>query len=826
MAKPVISIDPIITRRLSIAGIVALLFCLSWQTDSLRQAYRFSETKTDYYNLLTEGFIRGSTAMHVAVDPGMLSPDPEVRRVSPSLLDANLYQGKYYLYYGVVPALSFFTPYRLLTGHNLAPELAVLIGVLMGYFIVNRIWKSVRTRYFPKLGSSCEFAVQLLLGLSTATPFLITRSSFYEVPIAAGYACIMWSCLACYQALHYRPHYAIIALGTSSLALGLAVGCRPNYILVLPALLVVAYIIIKRRHAWVSRPSKARIILVAILPATIIGAGLAFYNFARFGNPIEFGFNYGINSFFDSGATLMSWHFILPNLQWIYFTPPQLSPYFPYVSPVAGSFRPPGYFGNEAFHGQFFSLILLIWILLGIASSRRAKTNIRKIVFIIFLAWIGLSSLQFMSLLTIRGNRYVVDFQAAFMLLGAITVGWTWSAIKFHQIVSVIWRLGLIAITAISSLFNVLGSIQQFDQFSNTRPVTFKKLARFFDPLAYKLANELIEKPHGPIKFQAVFSPKKIASTEPLIIAGLSEYTDSIYATQHPDNNIEIIMDHHGYGGPRSKLIPIEIGRSYNFEVDLGAFYPPQHHHFFDSYDAYSSSVIKSIVEVKIDGQIILDKQVKSYDAPLNSISIGLNNTTNNPYSRNFSGKINNIVYSQNIHTSNKAKLQDSDGILELQIQFNPSTLGTNQPIITTGITGAGNLLFARIKSNNEIQIGLDAWGYGGPLSDSIKLNTAESHIIKLFIGPIISPRLWEDHVDKSDITQKLKQEIQIWIDGQIAFKTIVQYHEDSLNQLNVGSNHQGFSTAVPLFSGKIDIRPISLEAKKAFIKKILISPQ
>ena len=763
--------------------------------------------------------------MHVAVDPGMLSPDPEVRRHSPSLLDANFYHGKYYLYYGVVPAVLFFTPYRLLTGQSLPPELAVLLAVLIGYFAAIRIWRAARSRYFPSLGASGELAAHLLLGLSTASPFLVARSSFYEVPIAAGYASVMGACLACYHALHVVSCRAIIALAGSSLAMGLAVGCRPNYLLATPALLAVALVLIYRRQGYQAHQSNAALLAAAVLPAAFMGAGLAFYNFARFGNPLEFGFNYGINSFFDSGATLMSRNFIWPNLQWTYFSPPGFSPYFPYVFPVSGSFRPIGYFGNEAYHGQYFSLLLLIWILFGISLTHRTKFNIRAVAYTSALAWIGLSSLLFMMLLTIRGNRYVVDFQASFILLGALVAGWTWSRLKTRNLISSIWRSILVILAFISATCNILGAIQQFDQFANLRPNTFKQLARFFDPLAYKLANALNDSPHGPVKFQAAFSLQKNSVVEPLVVAGLNEYTDGVYAIQYPDKRIELIMDHHGYGGPHSKPFPIEIGRIYNFEVDLGAFYPPRYHQFFDSYDAYTADHIKTIVAVRVDGKTILDQQIKAYDAPHASISIGKNDITNNPYSRSFSGKITGVQYPPNPHTIKKLKIPKHDGILELNLQFDLSTLGSNQPLIASGIAGAGNLLFAKIKSANEIQIGLDAWGYGGPLSNPIKFRVETAHIVQIFIGPLAASYPWEDKASNPDFLQMRRSEIQIWIDGEIAWKTKIEHHEDSYQSLNVGSNPQGFSSAYSVFSGKIDIVPISIEKKAMFLRQVLSTP-
>ena len=807
MTRIGISKDPILTRRLSIAGVVALLFFLNWQTDSLSQAYRFSQPKTDYYNLLTEGFIRGSTAMHVDVHPGMLSSDPEVRRQSPSLLDANFYHGKYYLYYGVVPALFLFTPYRLLTGYNLPPELAVLLGVLMGYFAATRIWRAARLRYFHNLGSGGEVAAHLLLGLSTATPFLVARSSFYEVPIASGYACVMGACLACYHALHREPRRASMTLAAASLALGMAVGCRPNYLLATPALLAVALVIIYRRKTKQTHQNQAVLMTAAILPALLIGVGLGAYNFARFGNPLEFGFNYGINSFFDSGATLMSWHFIWPNLRWIYFSPPEVSPYFPYVFPVAGSFRPAGYFGNEAFHGQFFSLLLVIWILIGIALSTRTKVDVRGLVFKTLLVWIGLSSLVFMTLLTIRGNRYVVDFQASFILLGVLVAGRTWSALRSRNFIFSIWRTGLVLLAGISATSNFLGAVQQFDQFANQRPTTFKQLARFFDPLAYKLTNILSDKIHGPIEFYVSFSAQKKRVIEPLVIAGLSEYTDGVYVIQHPDKRIELIMDHHGYGGPRSKPFPIEIGRDYKFEVDLGAFYPPQHHQFFDSCDEYTADKIKTNVSIRVDGRKVLDRKIKAYDAPLGSISFGINNATNNPYMRYFSGVISRIKYQNNF---NKVIISHvppiNRGPIRLKLQLPQDRYGFVEPLFQQGSSEAFDAIAIKYERPGFVRLLHDQLGGGGRWSKEFAVDYNQAQWIELDLPGASDGVIWSTTQLKSiKLTSKL---ITINLNGVDVFQPELPLLPNDDNKSVLGRNLFNASSSLPFFSGEIEELP------------------
>ena len=50
----------------------------------------------DYYNLLVDGFLDGHLSMKVPL---------EATGKLPVLMDASLYRGKYYMYFGVVPAL-------------------------------------------------------------------------------------------------------------------------------------------------------------------------------------------------------------------------------------------------------------------------------------------------------------------------------------------------------------------------------------------------------------------------------------------------------------------------------------------------------------------------------------------------------------------------------------------------------------------------------------------------------------------------------------------------------------------------------------------------
>jgi hypothetical protein len=74
----------------------------------------------EYYNLLVQGFRAGQLNLKKEVPPGFASlADPYDRTANApyGVLDLSYYKGKFYLYFGVTPAVVLFWPYAALTGY-------------------------------------------------------------------------------------------------------------------------------------------------------------------------------------------------------------------------------------------------------------------------------------------------------------------------------------------------------------------------------------------------------------------------------------------------------------------------------------------------------------------------------------------------------------------------------------------------------------------------------------------------------------------------------------------------------------------------------------
>ena len=121
-----------------VVGAVSVLLAWTvlgkWEFPSLGPDY------DDHYNLLVHGFRKGNLAMDVPVPEALTriaNPwDPANRPAGlrvPS--DVSYYNGHFYLYFGVVPAVTLMWPFRAITGVDL-PAAYALIAFCTGAFWV------------------------------------------------------------------------------------------------------------------------------------------------------------------------------------------------------------------------------------------------------------------------------------------------------------------------------------------------------------------------------------------------------------------------------------------------------------------------------------------------------------------------------------------------------------------------------------------------------------------------------------------------------------------------------------------------------------------
>ena len=144
-------------------------------------------------------------------------------------------------------------------------------------------------RFFPESSDVAVAAGLLAFGLGSGLPPLLLRPEIYEVAISCGYMFVMLSLAVVWRSLLNKGRRAVW-LTLASLCYGLAIAARPSLLFGASILLapVIAFWGERTQQDQLAR-SSLRLLAAAIWPITIVGLGLLWLNFARFGSAFEFG---------------------------------------------------------------------------------------------------------------------------------------------------------------------------------------------------------------------------------------------------------------------------------------------------------------------------------------------------------------------------------------------------------------------------------------------------------------------------------------------------------------------------------------------------------
>ncbi|HVW21226.1 MAG TPA: tetratricopeptide repeat protein [Opitutaceae bacterium] len=376
-----------------------------------------------YYNEQVAGFREGRLSLAKPAPPGLgrlRDPyDPAANRPFrgyPVLAeDLSYFRGRFYLYFGVAPALLLFWPWVLLTGHYLLHRWAVAIFCSAGFLAWAWVLRAAARRHFPSAGPGALAAALAALGLATGMPVLLERSEVYEVAVGCAYALAALAIAALWRALE-DPGRGGRWTAAASLALGLAVASRPPVLCCAPLLLLPA--------ALAARGGgRRRLLAAAVLPIALCGLGLLAYNAARFGDPLEFGQAFQISGIRQDAGGHFGLRYAPYNLRVYFLQLPRWQAGFPYLvhhDPPKGPGVPEGPFA------PFGILGVLPFVLLALAAPRawRAAAGPRRPLAgllaasgILFLAPLGVACLFFGSTV-----RYEEEFLPALVALAALGV--------------------------------------------------------------------------------------------------------------------------------------------------------------------------------------------------------------------------------------------------------------------------------------------------------------------------------------------------------------------------------------------------------------------
>ena len=301
-------------------------------------------------------------------------------------VDGAFYDGKYYVYYGVVPCLLAYVPYYALTGDSLPNTFAMFPAILVFAIFSYLILDLIARRKFPdaSAASVCLSYLAILLAscvvYAAAFPWFYLVSSFYALGLlmAGTYVLMRAHCAA---KLWLRRTLTCVG----AFLLALTMGCRPT-VAIAAVVVGVVFLVFEIKLVMEARkmpndqhaqsgqcaannqnaqsgqrekegmgtsakmvvpasksaPQIASVLACCILPVALVLAGLFWYNAARFGSPLDFGIKYNLTTVGDMTLRSGTITSAVEDFMLYFFSVPKLIGSFPYIDllksyPVLGA---------------------------------------------------------------------------------------------------------------------------------------------------------------------------------------------------------------------------------------------------------------------------------------------------------------------------------------------------------------------------------------------------------------------------------------------------------------------------------------------------------
>lgn len=429
--------------RLTVPAVAAVMLMYFWLATSGTWGIY---SRPHYYADLARAFQQGR--LHLLTRPSralleMPDPyDPEARGSLATPIDYTLYNGRYYLYWGPVPAVLLAAAGPSMP-HQIVDQDLVLAYSLVSVLVLYLFLLIVRDRFFPALPSWMLQLSILLAGLTFPATFMLddtySARMIYEAAIFAAQFFFVSGLLAAWISTSGNSVRAW-QLALAGAFWSLAFGTR--LLLLLPTLLITLLILIRLLRTPVAVPAKVTAMLALTLPLLIGLIGLGWYNWARFGSVTETGFSYalaGVNLRRHSDE-LWGLQYIMPNLYNYLLYPPATLPEFPFIQPLPGERAPvlpiysvPDFYWAPVMSGFTYLAPICVYALVSIrslwseavnrlrggpAAREQGSAELVWLIAILFSAVAPVFALHMTFFWA--GMRYVGDFMPSLLLLSLI----------------------------------------------------------------------------------------------------------------------------------------------------------------------------------------------------------------------------------------------------------------------------------------------------------------------------------------------------------------------------------------------------------------------
>ena len=340
-----------------------------------------------------------------------------LKRGKDYIWDSSYYNGKYYSYFGILPALILMVPYHLLTGKYMLVHFAILIFSLLTIWSLKELVINIFERYFKNTPFKIMIFSMIILLFGSQILILNGRPKFYELAVISGLFFATAGINFLFMGIKQKDiKYKYIFL--SSLFLSLSVACRPTMLFTsLIALPVFIKIFIKK---FKEKRNIGKSIASICIPYILIGSLLMYYNYIRFNSIFEFGASYQltVNDMSNLKNRVMT---IGTGIVCNLFGIPSFTSSFPFIETNQNVLPFYGYYYIEDMIGGLFILTPICFAIFSLRKLWKKSENKEVCYAILTFSVIGLILCIASIMMAGSLQRYLIDYGWMLIIAGIMS---------------------------------------------------------------------------------------------------------------------------------------------------------------------------------------------------------------------------------------------------------------------------------------------------------------------------------------------------------------------------------------------------------------------
>ena len=404
-------------RKLILYGTMVGLCILIVFMTNINPRYSIEKYYTQYHKL-AEALLEGKVYLKDIPAPSLVEMENPYDNAYRSqilkeagesyFIDYALYEGKYYVYFGILPVLLFFLPYYAITQSHISDQTVISICGILLVVAVFLLVKSIIKKWFKGTSFLNYMLASTLLIVGSGLFYAFHGAQHYAIPLLLAAVLSVFGLYFWISSIDEKNEldYSKVFLG--SLCVALTALSRPQFLIVAVFALIIYAPLIKERNPFISR-KKVNLMLVGVMPFIVIGIVTMYYNYIRFGSVFDFGANYNLTS---NDMTSRGIHFDRTFLGFFYylFEPTTITVAFPFI---AESTVVTNYMGGtitETLTGGYLFTHPFMWITLFTGNVKKyfkeKQVYCFGIVALISACLIVFADTQMAGII----SRYIMDF--------------------------------------------------------------------------------------------------------------------------------------------------------------------------------------------------------------------------------------------------------------------------------------------------------------------------------------------------------------------------------------------------------------------------------